>query len=197
MTGTFCVLSGPSGAGKSTVIRELQQRLPNLEFSVSATTRPMREGEVEGTHYYFKTREAFDRMVENGELLEHAEYVGNCYGTPRAPIEACLARGVDVITDVDTVGALQIKKARPETPLIFVAPPSFDVLEERLRLRGDTAEDLIQKRLEKARWEYTQASAYDYIVINDDVSQAVEEILAIMQAEHCRTSRRIDLLKED
>ena len=197
MKGKLFVLSGPSGTGKSTVISRVMQQYDNLRFSVSATTRPMRPGEVDGKDYFFVSREEFIRMRENGELLEHAEYVGNCYGTPAAPIQNALDAGTDILLDIEPQGALQVKQRRPDAVLLFLAPPSVEELERRLRGRGDTAEELVQKRLKQAAWEFTQAEKYDYIVVNDQVETAAGEVLAIMTAEKCRTKERIHILKEE
>ena len=197
MKGKLFVLSGPSGTGKSTVISRVMQEYSNLRFSVSATTRPMRPGEVDGKDYYFVTREEFLRMRDNGELLEHAEYVGNCYGTPAAPIQKALDEGTDILLDIEPQGALQVKARRPDAVLLFLAPPSVEELEHRLRGRGDTAEELVAKRLKQAVWEFTQAEKYDYIVVNDLVEKAAGEVLAIMTAEKCRTKERIHILKEE
>ena len=191
------MLSGPSGTGKSTVISRVMERYPNLQFSVSATTRPIRPGETDGKDYYFVTREQFETMLQNNELLEHAEYVGNCYGTPAGPIEDALNQGTDILLDIEPQGALQVRAAREDAVLLFLAPPSLAVLEKRLTGRGDTAPDLVQKRLKQAKWEFEQAPKYDYIVVNDDVDTAAGEVLAVITAEKCRTKERIDLLKED
>ncbi|MCI8526008.1 MAG: guanylate kinase [Oscillospiraceae bacterium] len=195
--GKLYVLSGPSGVGKSTAVHEVMRRHPSLRFSVSVTTREMRPGEVEGESYYFITRRQFQEMLERNELLEHAEYVGNCYGTPEGPINRMLEDGVDVLLDIEPCGALQVQQRRPDATLIFMAAPSFSEIERRLRGRGDTAQDKIEARLERARWEYQQAQKYDYIVVNDDVGHAAAEIEAIMLAEKCRAHIRLDYLKEE
>ena len=195
--GKLYVLSGPSGVGKSTAVHEVMRRHPTLKFSVSVTTREMRPGEVDGESYYFISRQKFQEMLENNELLEHAEYVGNCYGTPEEPIDRMLEQGIDVLLDIEPCGALQVQKRRPDATLIFMASPSFSEIERRLRGRGDTPPDKIQGRLERARWEYQQAENYDYIVINDDVGHATAEIEAIMLAEKCRTKLRLNYLKEE
>lgn len=193
--GKLLVISGPSGVGKSTVIGGMRALYPDMYFSVSATTRAMRKGDEEGVTYYFKTREAFQEMIRRDEFYEHAEYAGNCYGTPRLPVEERLARGIDVIIDIDVQGALQIKERCRDAVLIFLVAPSFDVIESRLRGRGDTAEADIQKRLEQARWEYSQAGKYDYIVESDVPERTVKKIDAILVAEKLRAERKIEFLK--
>ena len=195
--GKLYVRSGPSGVGKSTAVHEVMRRHPTLRFSVSVTTREMRPGEVEGESYYFISRAQFQELLEQDELLEHAEYVGNCYGTPEKPINQMLEQGIDVLLDIEPCGALQVQKRRPDATLIFMAAPSFSEIERRLRGRGDTSPDKITARLARARWEYQQAEKYDYIVVNDDVDHAAREIEAIMLAEKCRTSERLDYLKEE
>ena len=195
MSGKLIVISGPSGVGKSTVITSLMKQWPNLRFSVSATTRQQRPNEVDGVNYYFVDREKFQSMIADEALLEYAEYVGNYYGTPEAPINAAMQDGVDVLLDIEVQGALNVKKRRPDAILIFIAAPSFNVLEQRLKGRGDTAEDLICGRLKQARWEYTQAPNYNYLVVNDQVDTCVSEIISILTAEKCRPQDRLDYLK--
>lgn len=195
--GKLYVLSGPSGVGKSTAVHEVMRRHPNLRFSVSVTTREIRPGEIEGESYYFISRRRFAEMVQNDELLEHAEYVGNGYGTPEAPINRMLEEGIDVLLDIEPCGALQVQRRRSDATLIFMAAPSFSEIERRLKGRGDTPPDKIRARLERARWEYQQAEQYDYIVFNDDVGHAAAEIEAIMLAEKCKTHLRISYLKEE
>lgn len=197
--GQLIVISGPSGVGKSSVVRRVMEQHPKLRFSVSATTRGIRPGEVDGVNYYFVSKEEFTAMVGHGELLEHAEYVGNYYGTPEKPVDEALEMGYDILLDIDVQGAMQIKAKRPDAVFIFVLAPSFQELERRLTTRGDTSPEKIRSRLEVARWEYTMAPRYDYLVISETgkVEEAAREVLAIICAAHCRTQNRIHYLKEE
>mgnify|MGYP003316561087 CR=1 FL=1 len=170
------VFSGASGVGKSTVLKKVMEARPDLRFSVSATTREPRNGEVDGVSYFFVTRERFQEMIAAGELLEYDEHFGNLYGTPVNQV----SRGGKVVLDVEPNGAFNARKANPEAKLIFITPPSMEELEHRLRSRGDTTEEQIQKRLERARWEIAQSSKYDHIVVNDVLDRCVQEILDII-----------------
>lgn len=193
--GKLLVISGPSGVGKSTAIRGMRDKYPEMYFSISATTRAMRKGDVEGETYYFKTRDEFQKMIDEGAFYEHAEYAGNCYGTPKVPVDHHLEQGVDVIMDIDVQGALQIKERCKDAVLIFLVAKSFSVVEERLRGRGDTREEDIANRLDKARWEYSQAGKYDYIVLSDTPERTVEDIDCILRSEKLRAERNIQLTK--
>ena len=187
--GLLIVLSGPSGAGKGTLCKQLLKDLPNLQYSVSATTRNPRNGEVDGNHYYFKSREVFTQMIEQNEFLEHAEFVGNLYGTPRAAVEKAINEGKDVILEIEIQGALQIKEKFPKGVFIFVMPPSMDELKARICKRGTEDEVVIRKRLDKACQEQGYMTEYDYVVVNDVVERAVEKLKAIIKAEKCRVKR--------
>lgn len=193
--GQLIVLSGPSGVGKSTVIAELLGERKDIYFSVSFTTRSPRVGEADGVNYNFVSREEFERMIAADELLEYAQYVGNYYGTSLKVIQDKLAAGVDVLLDIDVQGAAKVRSKCPEAVLIFIIPPSFEELSRRLHGRATDNEDVIAGRLQKAREEYQQIPNYDYLVVNDKVSTAAEEIISILTAEDCRTRNRLALVE--
>lgn len=189
--GILIIVSAPSGCGKSTVVRRLMEKRENLRFSVSATTRAPREGEVDGVDYYFVSREEFERMIRDNAFLEHAEYVGNCYGTPKAAVEKMLAEGYDVYLDIDVQGAMQVKELRPETLMIFLMPPSMEELERRLVHRGTNTPEEIRSRLEAAQRECKLRDRFDHIVVNDIVDRAVEEISQII--DNCKNKKQTKL----
>ncbi len=194
--GKTFIVSGPSGAGKSTVLKSLFEGRDDLYFSISATTREPREGEQDGVHYHFIDVKHFQDLIEADAFLEYAEYVGNFYGTPKKYVDKAMEEGKDVILDIEVQGALQVCNKRPETIRIFIAPPSWEELERRLKSRGTDSEEKIQKRLLRAKAELQTADVYDYFVINDSVERAVQEISAIMLAEHCKPAERMKILSE-
>ena len=191
--GKTFIISGPSGVGKSTVLKELFQDRDDLYFSVSATTRPPRPGEINGVHYHFTDVDEFRKMISEDAFLEYAEYVGNFYGTPKAPVEKWLEEGRDVVLEIEVQGGRQIKKVAPDCVSLFILPPSLKVLEKRLRGRGTETEEVIEKRLAAAADEIRCVKDYDYAVINDTVEQAVLDIEAILAAEKLRVSREKDI----
>ena len=195
--GRLIVISGPSGVGKGTVVKALMERDPNVRLSVSATTREMRPGEVHGVQYYFLSREEFERGLAENRFLEHAVYVDNLYGTPEEPVDQMLAEGHDVVLEIEVQGGLQIMERRPDATFIFIAAPSFEVLEARLRGRGDTSEEKIRERLERARVEYRVAPRYQYILVNDRLSDAVDDVQAVLRAEAVRADNQLHVLKEE
>jgi len=188
--GILLVLSSPSGAGKTTITRELLARDPRLKISVSVTTRPRRAGEVDGQHYHFIARQRFDEMVEEGALLEHATVFGHCYGTPRAPIEAALAAGDDIVSDIDWQGTQQLAQTvRDDLVAVFVLPPSMRALEERLKRRAQDSDEVVQARMAKSADEMSHWREYDYVIINHDLEESVSRVQAILLAERARCDR--------
>ena len=194
--GLLLVISAPSAGGKGTILNELFQRDSNLRMSVSATTRSPRPGEEHGKQYYFLSREEFQELVEKGSMLEHAEYVGNFYGTPKDPVERWRAEGLDVVLEIEVQGGAQIKRTAPDCVSVFIVPPSMEILEKRLRNRGTEDEETIQKRLDTARKEIPQAQNYDYIVVNDRLEDAAEDLQAILRSEKRKYERNAELIHE-
>ena len=194
--GRLIVISGPSGAGKSTIVFKAIEGRDDMCFSTSVTSRKARPGEVDGREYFFIDRERFLQMIANDELLEHAEYVGNFYGTPRRFVEDKLAAGVSVFLDIEVQGARQVSERMPEAIKIFVIPPSLEELRNRLVKRGTDSPEAIEGRLKRAKEEYAEADFYDYIVVNDKVEIAAAELQAILTVEQCRFSVRRHWLKE-
>ena len=194
--GRLFVISGPSGAGKSTVVFKAIEGRDDVCFSTSVTTRKPRPNEVDGREYFFVDLDRFKEMVENDELLEHATYVANSYGTPRKFVEDKLDSGLDVLLDIEVQGARQINEKKPDAVKIFIIPPSLAELRRRLVGRGTDTERAIEARLIRARQEYAEADFYDYIIINDDPDRAAKELAAIMLAERCKAEGRMHFLRE-
>lgn len=178
--GRLIVLTGPSGAGKGTLLKALLQQHPELYVSISATTRSPRPGEVNGQHYFFLDRADFDHKVAAGEFLEWAEFAGNCYGTPRQPVEAQIAAGKTVILEIELEGARQVRESFPAAYRIFIMPPSFETLEQRLRDRGTESDDVVARRMRRAKDEIAAASEFDVQIVNDNLNQALSELAAIV-----------------
>ena len=193
--GKLIVISGPSGAGKSTVVFKAIEGRNDFCFSTSVTTRSPRPGEVDGREYFFIDRETYDRMVEQDELLEHAEYVTNGYGTPRAFVEQKLNEGMNVVLDIEIQGARQVRSKMLEAVMIFIIPPSMEELRRRLINRGTDSMEAIEGRLARAKEEYAEAEGYDYLIVNDRIEEAAAAFSAIVTAEHLRFDDRKDLLK--
>ncbi len=187
--GALLVVSAPSGAGKTTLCHEVRAMVPDLAYSVSYTTRPPRPGETHGTDFWFVSPAEFDGLRERGELAEWATVHGNSYGTPVRPLEDALARGLDVLLDIDTHGARQLRHRYPEAVSVFIMAPSMAELEARLRERKSDAPGEITRRLRRAREEMTAWRQYDYLIINRDVKEAVGQLAAVIEAERCRTGR--------
>ena len=190
--GLLIILSSPSGAGKSTLAKSLRDWDGTIEFSISATTRPPRPGEIDGRDYLFRTREQFMASVDGGEMLEHAEVFGNLYGSPKAPVEAAIGNGRDVLFDIDWQGGQQIRNSAlgRDVVSIFVLPPSMAELEHRLRGRGQDSGDVIEDRMAKSQAEISHWAEYDYVLVNRDVGAAAEELRTILRAERLRRDRQ-------
>ena len=190
------VVSGPSGTGKGTVCSELLAQAEDLAYSISATTRQPRAGEVDGKNYYFMDKAEFEQKIAEGGFLEYANVYGNYYGTPLGKIEERLAKGVDILLEIDTQGALNVMKKCPDGLFIFLVPPSLAELERRIRGRGSETEESLQKRMGSACKEIEDGRKYSYVVVNDTVKHAVQRILAIRAAEHCRVDRNQEIFEE-
>ena len=190
--GLLIVFPGPSGVGKGTVRQEIFSTPDHkFEYSVSMTTRAQRPGEVDGKDYFFRSREEFEELIRNGQMLEYAEYVGNYYGTPLTYVNETLDKGIDVFLEIEVQGALQVKKKVPDAVFIFLTPPDLNELQERLIGRGTDSEEVIAQRIERAREEIALMSEYDYAIVNDEVPLAAERVKRVIEAEHFRVDRVI------
>ncbi len=194
--GRVYIISGPSGSGKDTLMKKVFEKIPEIAFSISSITRPMRPGEIEGEKYNFISRERFEEMIANDELLEHNLFVGNYYGTPKAPVVNCIEKGQDMLIEVDVNGAQKIRAKMPDVVSIFIMPPSLEVLKKRLTGRGTDSADVIEKRLNEALREIAGAVDYDYIVINDDLDTAVNDFVSIISVDKFKTELNLDLINK-
>lgn len=194
--GGIFVVSGPSGSGKDTLLSELFKKCPEIKFSISSVTRPMRAGEKEGEKYNFISRKEFEEMLQRDELLEHNVYVGNYYGTPKTPVLNASKNGEDIIIEVDVNGAKQIREKLPQAVSIFIMPPSFAELEKRLSGRGTETEEVIAERMNSALFEIERATEYDYIVVNDDIDTAVNDIIQIISGSRLMLKRQKHIIDE-
>ena len=187
--GTLFVFSGPSGTGKGTILSNYFEKYndKNLKYSVSATTRAPRQGEINGVNYYFKTQKEFQDMIDNDEFLEWAKFCDNCYGTPRKQVDDLLSQGIDIILEIETVGAFNIKKKCPDAVMIFVLPPSLSELKHRLQTRATESEEVLAERFAVAKSEIELAHKYDYIILNDTLSQAVEDFRSILTSQRLKS----------
>ena len=192
--GLLFIISGPAGSGKGTIVSRVRELAP-FDFSVSATTRNPRPGEIDGVHYHFLTKEQFEEKIASGEMLEHAKYSENYYGTPKAPVDKALDEGKNIILEIEVQGALQVKEKMPEAIMIFIMPPNYETLLARIRGRGTETEEVIQKRMKQSHFEIENFHNYDYVVVNqtDGIEKAAENILDIMKVESLRTSRNLEL----
>ncbi|MCI1304930.1 MAG: guanylate kinase [Lachnospiraceae bacterium] len=193
--GVLTIVSGFAGSGKGTVMKRLLSRHEGYALSISATTRKPRNGERDGVEYFFKTKEAFEKMIEEHAFLEYASYVGNYYGTPASYVDEQLNLGKDVILEIEVQGALQVKKQRPDALLVFLTPQSGQELERRLRGRGTETDEVIRSRMKRAGEESKLMSSYDYILVNDDVDRAVEELHGLIRSQHLAASRNSGLIE--
>lgn len=194
--GRVYVIAGPSGSGKDSVMKKIFEKQPNIAFSISSITRAMRPGEVEGEKYNFVSRERFEQMLQNDELLEHNVFVGNYYGTPKLPVINCIENGQDILIEVDVNGAAQIREKMPEVVSVFIMPPSLDILKQRLTGRGTDSAEVIQKRLNEALREIKSAKDFDYIIVNDDLETAANNFVAVMSVDKFKTDRNLELINK-
>ncbi|MBE5972054.1 MAG: guanylate kinase [Lachnoclostridium sp.] len=193
--GILAVVSGFSGAGKGTLMKALLEKYDNYALSISATTRKPREGEVHGREYFFLSVEEFEKLIANDQLIEHAKYVSNYYGTPRSYVEEKMAEGKDVILEIEIQGALKVKEKFPETLLVFVVPPSAEELKRRLIGRGTETMEVIEQRMKRATEEAEEMGSYDYILINDDLNKAVEDLHNLIQSQHMQANCNQELIR--
>lgn len=193
--GTLYIISAPSGTGKGTIVAELLRSDPSIFFSVSATTRSPREGEVHGVNYLFISREEFLKTAENGGMLEYAEFCENFYGTPKKPVTDALDAGRDVILEIETVGAMKVMQSVPEAVSIFILPPSIAELRHRLEVRGTETKEVIDKRISEARAEIEKAPNYEYVVVNDDLEKAIDDVKTVMKAAKKMKKLNSDTIK--
>lgn len=194
--GRLVIISGPSGSGKDTILKEALKALPEIKFSISSVTRPMREGEVEGEKYNFISKEKFEEMIKNDMLLEYNNYIGNYYGTPKAPVEKVINEGGEIILEIDVNGQKNVKEKVDSALSIFIMPPSVEVLRARLTGRGTDSAEFIEKRMKAALYEMECAKNYDYIVVNDDLEQAVQDFVTIIKADRLNIQRQNNIIDE-
>lgn len=194
--GLLIVVSAPAGCGKDTILEQVLANNDNIFYSVSATTRTIRPGEIDGTSYYFKSRDEFETMIKNSELLEYTEYCGNYYGTPRKAVMDMLEAGKDVVLKIEVEGAANVKRMFPDCVMIFILPPSISELDRRLHKRGTESEEVIQKRIATAKNELTYAANYDYTIVNGALEKAIDDFETVVKAEKFRVSRNADLIEE-
>ena len=194
--GLLIVVSAPAGCGKDTILEQVLANNDNIFYSVSATTRTIRLGEVDGASYYFNSRDEFETMIKNSELLEYTEYCGNYYGTPRKAVMDMLDAGKDVVLKIEVEGAANIKRMFPDCVMVFILPPSISELDRRLHKRGTESEEVIQKRIAAAKNELTYAANYDYTIVNGALEKAIEDFETVVRAEKFRVSRNADLIEE-
>ena len=194
--GILIILSGFSGVGKGTVVRRLLSDYDNYALSISATTRKPREGEEDGVSYFFKSKEEFEQMIKEDSFIEHARYVENYYGTPKAYVQEQLDAGKDVILEIEIQGALKVKEKYPDALMLFLVPPDAQTLKERLVGRGTETADVIHDRLERAAQEAQEMGSYEYIIVNDDLDTCVKQVHALIQSAHCKKSHNTEFIKE-